>query len=277
MMNWITTYQWQIAMILAVAVILGVGRKAILPAVKSSTPLLWVAFAVTAFCGLILGWALFGVMVWATSLPGLAGATIGSVGAIIALWVGWHAALMIVDLARDVVDKRPDEDARKAALWVPTLLPAGFGAVWGVVSNPRGIGSGITAAIMAAITIVYAHRMVKSALAGRTGAKAWRWFATLPMLLAGIVMIPLLVFLDAQAAAFLPTPFVVIGRVVLGAAGIALAIAALKDMKDKVPDEKVRAFLAYGIPVLFLFGALTISALSDRAETGLTVLTGGMR
>jgi hypothetical protein len=196
-MNWISTYQWQIAMVIAVCIVLGVGRAAILPIVKSSTLALWVAFAVTAFCGLVLCWALFGVMQWVTALPSLAGAVVGSIGAIIALWAGWHAASMIVPLARDVIDKRPDEDARKAALWVPTLLPAGFDAVWGVISHPRGITSTVTGAIMAGITILYAHRIVKAALAGRAGARGWRWFATLPMLLAGIVMIPLLAFADA--------------------------------------------------------------------------------
>jgi hypothetical protein len=279
-MNWISTYQWQIAMVIAVCIVLGVGRAAILPIVKSSTLALWVAFAVTAFCGLVLCWALFGVMQWVTALPSLAGAVVGSIGAIIALWAGWHAASMIVPLARDVIDKRPDEDARKAALWVPTLLPAGFNAVWGVISHPRGITSTVTGAIMAGITILYAHRIVKAALAGRAGARGWRWFATLPMLLAGIVMIPLLAFADAQASQRLTgssAAFLIIGRIALGSLGFALIIALIKDMKDKVPDKWARAFLAYGIPVLALFGLLVIGAAAGHAGDGAAILTGSMR
>lgn len=279
-MNWISTYEWQIAMVAAAAVIIGVTRSAILPIVKSFTPALWVTFAVYALCGLVLGWALFGVMQWVTALPSFAGAVVGSIGAIAALWVGWHAASMIVALARDVIDKRPDEDARKAALWVPTLLPAGFGAVWGIVSHPRGITSTVAGAIMAGITILYAHRIVKAALAGRAGATGWRWFATLPMLLAGIVMIPLLAFADTQASQRLTgdyVAFLIIGRVVLGALGFVLAIALIRDMKDKVPDKWARRFLAYGVPVLVLFGLLTAGAVLGHAGDGAAILTGSMR
>jgi hypothetical protein len=278
-MKWIEQYHLQIAAVLGVLIVLGVGRAKILPAVRSSALLLWLAFVVTVFCGLVLGWALAGVVAWATHLSGTVGGIAGGIGALIAVWLGWHAVFLLVALIRDVADKQPDEDARKAALWVPLFLPAGWQAVWGIVSHPRGLGTGITAAVMAAITVVYAHRVVKASLTGKSGRKAWRWFAALACLFAGIVLIPLLAYVDAQAAhwAALPPWALVMGRIILGAVGLGLLVAAFVDIKDKVPDAAVRAFLAYGLPVLALFGLLTIGFLGGHAHDGLQVLTGSVR
>lgn len=275
--NWIDSHLAQLTALGMVVILLTVGRAKLLPGVKQNKGLLWLAFAVTAVCGLILGFALFGVVGWLTGLGGTFGGAVGSIGAVVAMWLGWHAAYLLVALIRDLADGQPDDEARKAALWVPTFLPAGFAAVWGVVSNPRGIGTGLVAAIMAVITVVYAHRIVKAVLAGKNARKAWRWFAALVMLLAGIVMIPLLMYVDDRAAEVLPGQYLIAFRVLLGTVGLALAIAAAIDIKDRVPDAAVRAFLAYGVPVLFLFGAMAIATATDHSGTTLTVLTGGMR
>lgn len=275
--TWINGHLPQLTALVMVAILLTVGRAKLLPGVKQNKALLWLAWLVTVVCGLILGYALYGVVGWITSLGGTLGGIVGSLGAVVAMWLGWHAAYLLVALIRDLADGTPDDDARKAALWVPTMLPAGFAAVWGVVSHPRGVGTGLVAAVMAGITVVYAHRIVKAALSGKSGRRAWRWFAALVMLLAGIVMIPLLAYVDDRAATVLPGPWLVASRVVLGTAGVALLIGAMVDIKDKVPDAAVRAFLAYGVPVLFLFGALALSAVQDHSGTGLTQMTGSMR
>jgi len=268
-MNWIVTYHLQIALVLGVLIVLTVGRAKILPAVRQSALLLWVAFIVTAICGLVLCWALIGVVAWATSLTGSIGGVIAGVGGIIALWLGWHALALLVPLIRDVADKVPDEDARKAALWVPTMLPAGWQAVWAILSHPRSLGAGATAAVMAAITVVYAHRIVKAALAGKTARKAWKWFASAVSLFAGVVTIPLVAFADGMAVHYLPPWAVLMVRIVLGALGVALLVAALVDIKDKIPDAGVRAFLAYGLPLLVLFGSLFVGLVSQHAHDGL--------
>lgn len=278
-MHWIETYHLQIAAVVAVIILLTVGRAPLLTVAGNSAVLLWLAFTVTIVCGLVLGYALSGIVAWLTHLSGIGGAVIGSVGAVVALWMGWHAVGLVVALIRDVADRKPDGDARTAALWVPTLLPAGWSAVWGIVSNPRGLGTGITAAVMAGITIFYAHRVVKAALAGKSMRKAWRWFAAAVCLLAGLVMIPLLAYVDAQATGWraLPAWGLTLARIALGAFGFALLVAAAIDIKDKVPDKQVRAFLRFGLPVLVLFGALAWGYLSGDGGTGLHTLTGSLR
>lgn len=277
MIDWIESYWPQITGVIAVAILLAVGRSKLLPGVRGSALLLWLAFAVTAVCGLILGWALVGVMAWVTSRPSLFGAVIGSIGAIAALILGWHATYLLIGMIRDLADKTPDEMARRAALLVPTFLPAGWSATWGIISNPRGLGSGITAAIMAVITIVYAHLIVKEALKAKTAPRAWRWFASLVCLLAGLVMVPLLVFLDAQAAGWAAPWVMTMARILAGVLGFALLVRAVKDLVDRVPDAHVRAFLAYGVPLLFLGGAAAAAWLSSSADSGLDLLVGSAR
>jgi hypothetical protein len=275
-MTWVENNYLQITAVVAVLILLA-GTAKILPAVRQSATLLWLAFGVRVVCGLVLGWALVGVVAWATTLPGLFGSVVGSVGAIVALTLGWHGVFLLIAMVRDVADRTPDEDARKAALWVPTFLPAGGSAVWAVVSNPRGFDTTVAAAIMAVITIAYAHKVVHAALKGKTGRRAWHWFAAAVMLLAGLVGIPLLLFADAQAAQWLGPKLMTSLRILVGVAGLALAVAAVKDIVDRIPDAFVRAFLAYGLPALFLGGATALAFISGNAESGLELVTGGMR
>lgn len=274
-MQWINNYLYQITGVLSVAILLSVGRSKILPAVRNNRPLMWIAWLVTVVCGLILGWALLGVTQWLTGVGGLFGGVVGSIGGLIALALGWHGVYLLIALIRDVADKTPDEDARKAALWVPTFLPAGVGAVWGIVSHPRGLGTGLTAAIMAAITIAYAHMIVKAALKGRAGSKAWKWFAAAVCLLAGLVMVPLVLYIDGVAADHLNGNYLGAARILESVLGAALAIAALKDLlADKQPDAYVRTFLRYGLPLLLAFGWLGVSFIAGHASDGGEVLMG---
>lgn len=263
----------QIVGVLVVAIVLS-GRKVILPSVKSKPWLMWVAFLVTVGCGLILGWALIGVMLWVTGLGGITGLAIGAIGAIAAVWLGWISVEMLVAGIRDLADRVPDEDARKAALWVPTLLPAGGSAVFGIVSNPQGIGTGITAAILAGLTIVYGHKVVTAALKSKNHRNAWRWFAAAVSLLIGVVMVPLILYVDGWLSSMLSARWMLALRILASAAGLALLIAALKDIADKVPDQWVRRFLAYGAPTLFAFGALLVTFLSSGVSNGAELLTG---
>ncbi len=267
-MQWIDTHLMEITGVLAVAILLGVGRNKILPAVKAHRWLMWVAFAVTIVCGLMLGWALHSIVAWLTTLDGPFTATVGSIGALIAFTLGWHGVYLLIALIRDVADKTPDEAARKAALWIPTFLPAGFAAVWGVVSNPRGIGTGLTAAVMAGITIIYAHMIVKEALQGKTAAVGWKWFSAVVCLLVGVVMIPLVLYVDGVAADHMPGNYLLAARILAGVTGAAMLVAALFDIKDKQPDRDVRAFLRYGLPVLFVFGALTVGFFTEGTSNG---------
>jgi hypothetical protein len=274
--NFVEANLLQITGVVMVAILLSVGRSKILPAVKSHLWLMWIAFGVTIVCGLVLGWALVDLIAWLTQLRG-AGAVFGSIGALIAFTLGWHGVHLLIALIRDVTDGRPDEDARKAALWVPTMLPAGWSAVWGVATHPQGIGTGIVAAIMAAITMIYTHRIVGEALKARKARKGWLWFAALVCLLAGIVATPLVLYLDGRAAAHLPAHWLIPARLVAGTIGLALGLAALKDIADKVPDQYVRSFLRFGLPILLTFGSLALGFFTGHAVDGGHITTGGFK
>lgn len=275
-MNWIDAHATQIGLTLAVIIVLGVGNAKLIPKAKSSKRAflaLWTAFVITVICGAVLGYALIGVTTYLTGLPGLFGGVVGSVGALVALTLGWHSMYLLVALARDLADKRPDEEARKAALWLPTFLPAGWTAVVGVVTHPRGLGTGVVAAIMAGITLVYSVRIVKAALAAKEHSRFWRWFCVPVTALAGAVLIPLVAYADGVVAGMVSPGVLLIVRIVVGALGLALAVRAIADLCDHIPDQHVRNFLTYGVPVLFVYGALIVTHFSSGASTGFDLLT----
>ncbi len=286
MAAWINSHWLQLTLVIAVIVLLVFGRNKILPRVGENKFILWFAFLVTALCGLVLGWALQDVMQWVTALPTTLGGVVSSIGAIIAVIAGWASISMLVAMIRDLADGVPDGEARKAALWFPTLSVAGWSAAWGIVQNPRGIGTGITAAIIAVISIVFLRKIVSAALAGKKGENAWKWFATAVCFLAGLLMIPLLAFGDSMAQQHLPAPWPSALRIILGAVGLGLAVWAIVDAVPKkkqgekhvVPDEGVRAFMAFGLPTLVLFGALALGEITNAAdEQGNNILVGSLK
>lgn len=290
MIPWLNAHGLQITLVIGVIIFLTVGRKPALARVREHKFLLWLAFLVTVFCGLILGWALRDVASWVTSLPGGFGGVVASVGAVIAVIIGWWSINMAVDLVRDLADGVPDDDARKAALWIPTLAPAGFTAAWSIVMNPRGIGTGITAVIIAVVTTVFLHKTIRSALSSEKHKLFWKWFASAVALLAGLIMLPLYAYGDTLAGDYLPGDWARNLRIVVGILAAALLVAAIVDAwprkdpeskkqgdkKKVIPDGGVRTFLAYGLPALIMFGGIGINAASDAAGKQGTVVTGSV-
>jgi hypothetical protein len=283
-MSWFSAHVLQIAGVIVALVLLPARQYAISRA-HDHAVLLWFAYIVSAFIGLLLGASLYALTKWLTGLSGTFGGIISSVGAILSVIGGWLAMVMLVRMFRDLGDGKPDGDARTAALWVPILAPACLSAVWNIVTNPRGIGTGITAAVIALISVVALHVVVKSCLKSAKHQLFWKWTATAICLLAGILMIPLLAFADSQVAKYANADVLLLFRYVLGAVGVMLLIGAIvdawpkksKDEKTVVPDKWVRAFMAYGVPVLVLFGALTIGFASDRATEQGNVLVGSVK
>lgn len=288
-MNTIAQHAPQIGAIAGVIVLLTVGASRLIPGAKGSAPLMWVAWTVYAICGLVLGWALAFVVTWLTSGgPGAKG-VIGSIFAIPAVLFGWHAVYLLVGMIRDLADRKPDEDARKAALWVPTLLPGGIQAVVATISHPQGVVTGVIAAVIAMITVVYAHRIVGAALSGsgdkpakgRTARQnAWCWFAAAVCFLGGLMTLPLVLYTDVVVSHIIPpgqVGLLVASRFLLGVVGVALLIAAVSDMKDRVPDQHVRRFLSYGLPFLLAFGGIAINTGISTASNGGQNLIGSVK
>lgn len=263
-----------------VIILLTVGRKPHLKLMHGNAGAKWTAFSVSTFCGLVLGFALKGVVSWLTSLKG-AGALPGSIGAIAALTLGWWAIYMLVGMIRDLADKEPDKEAQQAALWVPTLIQGGWGAVTGLISSPMGIGRGLTAAIMAAITLVACFKINGAALKTKNHRAQWNWFAAAVSVLAGLVGIALLAYIDDVLADYLSGKVMFGVRILGGTLGIAFGIAALVDWfqkdpqtKKRTPDEHVRRFGYAGIPLLYLLGSASIAWLFSSANSGLDGVTG---
>jgi hypothetical protein len=282
-MSWFHTHHLQIAGVV-VALILLAGRQFAISRANDHVVLLWFAYIVSLFIGLVFGASLYTLTKWLTGLSGTIGGIISSIGAIIATIGGWAAMVMIVRMFRDLADGKPDGDARTAALWVPILAPACLSAVWNIVTHPRGIGTGITAAILALISIVALQMIIKACLKSAKHQLFWKWVAVAICLLAGLIMIPLVAFADSQVAKYTDGDVLLMFRLVLGAVGLTLLIGAIADAWPKsaksektiVPDRWVRAFMAYGVPVLVLFGALTVGFATDRATDQGNVLVGSV-
>lgn len=285
MSTWLDNHLMQLVGVAVVVILITVGRKPLLGRAKEVKFLLWLAFLVTIACGFMLGWALRDLTAWLTGLPGTLGGVVSSIGAIAAIIAGWWSIELLVKLVRDVMDGIPDEDARKAALWVPTLAPAGLAAAWGIVQHPRGLGTGITAAVIALASLVFLRKTNNAALAARNHQLMWKWFAVAVSVLAGILMIPLLAFADSQVAQHAPGEWSTAFRLIVGAVGLALLIACVADAwpkKDKgektiVPDGGVRAFAAFGVPALFLCGALAVGFVSDHTAEQGNILVGSIK
>lgn len=285
MSAWFDAHLLQVVGVAVVLILILVGRKPLLGRAKEVKFLLWLAFVVTIACGLMLGWALHDLAAWLTGLPGTLGGVVSSIGAIAAILAGWWSIDLLVKLVRDVMDGTPDDDARKAALWVPTLAPAGLAAAWGIVQNPRGIGTGITAAVIAIASLIFLRKTNNTALAAKNHQLLWKWFAVAVSILAGILMIPLLAFADSQIAQRTSGDWSTAFRLLVGALGLGLLIAAVADAwpkKEKgektiVPDGGVRAFAALGVPALILCGALAVGFVGDHATEQGNILVGAAK
>lgn len=282
-MSWFTNHLYEIIGFFF-ALILLIGGKVAISRANDHAVMLWFAFIVRVITGLIFGASLFRLTQWVTGLSGTFGGIVSSVGAILAVIGGWVAAVMTVRLFRDLADGRPDGDARTAALWVPILGPACFSAVWQIITSPRGIGTGITAAIIAIISVIALHQVIKSCLKATKHELFWKWVAVTVSALTGILMIPLIMFADSQVAAYASSQITTGFRLILGAVGLTLLIAAVADAwpkknkneKTVVPDGWVRAFAAYGVPVLFLFGAMALDFGAEQATKQSDVVTGAV-
>lgn len=282
-MSWFTNHLYEIIGFFF-GLILLIGGKVAIARANDHAVMLWFAYIVRVITGLIFGASLFQLTQWVTSLPGTFGGIVSSIGAILAVIGGWIAAVMTVRHFRDLADGKPDGDARTAALWVPILGPACFSAVWQIITDPRGIGTGITAAIIAVISMIALHQVVKSCLKATKHELFWKWVAVAVSLLGGILMIPLVQFADSQVTAHASGDVSTGFRLILGAIGITLAIAAVADAWPKknkneqtiVPDKWVRGFAAYGVPVLFLFGSLAWNFGAEQATKQGEVVTGSV-
>lgn len=240
----------------------------------------WFAFGLSIVAGLLLAVFLIPLMRWIGRLGDL-GVIGASVGTIVTVLLGWQAVYLIIAAIRDLLDKTPDAEARKAARWVPTFLPVGGTAIFTLVSNPRvdGFGLGVsvlTAAIVSAITMGFTFRIFKALDLSKNGRNGWKWFAAVVAFLAGLIHIALVAYLDGVLANFIPGGWMAALRIVLGGAGIFLAVAGIRDfLQDGLPDRYVRNAGVFGVPLLSLFFSLAVTALTDNANSGIEYLASG--
>lgn len=240
----------------------------------------WIAFALTALGGLMLGYGLFFVVRWLTGLGTMGGAIGASIGTIITVIMGWQAFYMIIALVRDLMDKVPDAEARKAARWLPTCLPAGGGAISTLLSNPRAEGFGlgvsvVTAVIVSAITMAYTFKIFKAVDLSKAGAMGWKIFAAVVAFISGFIHIAMIAYADSLLANVLPAGLMLGIRVIAGVAGGLLLVCAFADVcKDRTPDTWVRRAGVFGVPLTSLFFSVGATAVSGGAASALELMQG---
>jgi hypothetical protein len=276
---WIGGHQTQLIALL-IAIFAVTTAKKIVPKMRHKergSHARWASFIIYIIGGLALAVAMIPTIMWLVAFGGRAGlsALVGNVTAIATFALGWHAVAMLVSMIRDLMDKQPDHEARSAALWVPTFLPIGGAAVVQVLQNPQGLGQGITAAIMGVITLVYAGMIVKRADAATEHKNMWNWFAFGVLVLAGIVIIPLVAYVDTALIAQLPSAVRTIVRVALGLSGIGLIVAGIADIwVDRSPDVHARNGARIGFALAFVFGGIGWQALVGATADGASFLNG---
>lgn len=242
----------------------------------------WFAFGLSLVAGLLLAAFLIPLMLWVGKL-GSWGVVAAGIGTIVTVLLGWQAVYLVIAAIRDLMDKTPDEEARKAARWVPTFLPVGGTAIVSLVSNPRADGFGLgvnvlTAVIVSAITMGYTFKIFKAVDLGKNGKNGWKWFAMVIAFLAGFIHIALFTYADGLLANFIPGVWMNVLRAVLGFAGLLLFIVGLHDIfKDGLPDKFVRRAGVFGVPLVTLFFSLGVSLLSENANSTIQLLSAGLR
>lgn len=242
----------------------------------------WFAFGLSLVAGLLLAVFLIPLMLWIGKLGGL-GIVAASIGTVFTVLLGWQAVYLIIAAIRDLMDKTPDEEARKAARWVPTFLPVGGTAVFALVSNPRSDGFGLgvnvlTAAIVSGITMAYTFKIFKAVDLGKNGKAGWKWFTMAVAFLAGFIHIALFTYVDGILANLVPGLWMNVLRGVLGFAGALLFIVGLHDIfKDGLPDKYVRRAGVFGVPLVSLFFSLGVALFSTNAHSAIQFLSAGVR
>lgn len=240
----------------------------------------WFAFGMSLLAGLLIAVFTIPLMLWIGKLGGL-GVVAASIGTIITVLLGWQAVYLIIAAIRDLADKTPDEEARKAARWVPTFLPVGGTAIATLVSHPRADGFGLgvnllTSAIVSAITVGYTFKIFKACDLGKNAKKGWKWFCAIAAGLAGCIHVALINYLDGVLADLVPGAWMNGIRVIAGVAGLVFLVCGLVDFfKDGEPDKYVRRAGVFGIPLVTLFFSLGVALISDSAHSTIQFLSAG--
>ncbi len=281
-MSWLSAHAVQITVIISAILLNGLAEKGVPKIGRSGKEhgkkfARWATFMIKIIAGLCLAVGLVPVVTWLTGLGGGGGfaAIVGNLGAVITLALGWQGVAMLISVARDLADGVPDEEARKGALWIPTILPAGGAAVVALVQNPQGLGQGITAAVMALITIMYVIMIAKRALSAQKHQTFWLWFAFVISIIGGLVMVPLIAYADTVIVqGFLPAAFHTPVRVITGVVGLcSLGAGAWDIICDGIPNKYARNAAVFGIGLTFVFGGVAVATISGNATHGAAFLS----
>jgi hypothetical protein len=277
MFGWLQSNLDHIVALVVAGLLVGLANKG-KPKIKQSAKergkkfARWAVFVIMAVAGLALVWGLLPAIRWVTGGLNFGGFALGG---IIALTLGWHGVAMGTSVIRDLADKVPDEEARQGALWGPTMFVGGGAAVIDLAQNPGGVGSGFSAAVMATITLIYVFMISNRALAAQKHKNGWLWYAFAAMVLGGLVMAPLVAFLDGWLSGVLPGDFVTAIRTIAGMTGVVLIGAAVWDFVcDGVPDKYARIGAVLGVPLAVAFGAIGIAVMTGSATNGAELMSG---
>jgi hypothetical protein len=270
----------------------------------------WTALALSVLGGLLVAVFMIPLLRIVTSL-GTLGVLPAAIGAVFTVLIGWNAVYLIIAGAKEITGKKPGDESRKAARWVPSFLPIGGATVITMLAHPQAHGFGlavntVTAAIVSAITMGYTFKIFNFVHGGGRGGMAgaaatgggrdlggsgggaggmsrggkgraagWNWVTTVIAFLAGFIHIALINYADAVAADHIPGGWMTAIRLA-GAGGVFLMLCGAVDLlRDHIPDGYVRRAGVFGVPLVTLFGSLAVSFVSDHANSTIQLLSSG--
>jgi hypothetical protein len=210
---------------------------------------------------------------------------VGITAAIAFIGIGWWAMDGIVLCVLDLIDSVPDDEAFKAALFIPTTVPLGVGSLWEVFTNPQGFPTGFAALVLSGIGGYFMHRILGRIAGVSTGKKVWHWLTALLCLFVGVMHVPAFVYINEWMTSLLSgvrLNFWIIDTGLLsafqwaaiGAACAMLAYGVGDNLKgDKLPGWPTWWAGMYSIPVFSALGMIAIAGFQTNAEAVFTAFS----
>lgn len=219
------------------------------------------------FCaGLILAYGLYPLALWIIGWGEGLGGVIAIIFGVATLAAGWHSMYGMVALIHDMTDGTPDDEAFSAGFLVPTTIPLGWAALSALFANPRGAGTGWAVVAVSAVTVIYAHKILKRVYAAQGHERLWMWFGFAVSIFVGIVHIAALAYLNQMAGEYLPEWLAWTIRAGMVIAGVVLLVVGLADIFDWTPEQWSHRAAMYTIPTFTVLAASLATMQANAAD-----------
>lgn len=210
---------------------------------------------------------------------------VGISAAIVFVGIGWWAIDGLVLCVLDLLDGVPDDEAFKAALFIPTTVPLGVGSLWEVFTNPQGFPTGFAALVLSGIGGFFMHRILKRIAEVSNGKMVWHWLTAVLCVFVGVMHVPAFIYVNDWMTSLIGgtrLDFWIINIAIIdgfrcaavGAACVLLAYGVGDNLKgDRLPGWPTWATGMYSIPVFSGLGAIAIAGFQTSAEAVFTAFS----